>query len=60
MTDNPDSAPTSRRRHIVRLGVYAVFLVVMFYLLAVRHVVNIEDVRRTVAATGPAAPRSGR
>src|ERR1035441_10579957 len=57
MTDNDDSsAATSRRRHIVRLAVFAVFLVVMFYLLAVRHVVNIEDVRRTVAATGPAAP----
>ena len=55
MTDNPDSAPTSRQRRIVRLGVFAVFLVVMFYLLAVRHVVNM-DVRRTVAATGPAAP----
>jgi uncharacterized membrane protein YdjX (TVP38/TMEM64 family) len=56
MTDNPDSAPTSRRRHVVRLAAFAVFLVVMFYLLAVRHVVNIEDVRHTVAATGPAAP----
>ena len=51
-----DSASTSRRKHIVRLAVFAVFLAVMFYLLAVRHVVNIEDVRRTVAATGPAAP----
>src|SRR6202161_1390212 len=56
MTDKPDSAPTSRRRHVVRLAVFAVFLVVMFYLLAVRHVVNIEDVRRTVAATRPASP----
>jgi uncharacterized membrane protein YdjX (TVP38/TMEM64 family) len=28
----------------------------MFYLLAVRHVVNIEDVRHWVKATGPAAP----
>jgi len=51
-----DAAPPSRRRHIVRLAVFALFLAVMFYLLAVRHVVNIEDVRRTVAATGPAAP----
>ena len=40
--------PTSRRRHIVRLAVFAAFLVVLFYLLAVKHVVNIEDVRRTV------------
>jgi uncharacterized membrane protein YdjX (TVP38/TMEM64 family) len=49
-------APTSRRRHILRLAVFAVFLLVMSYLLAVRHVVNIEDVRRTVVATGPLAP----
>jgi uncharacterized membrane protein YdjX (TVP38/TMEM64 family) len=28
----------------------------LFYLLAVKHVVDIEDVRRTVKATGPAAP----
>jgi len=56
MTDNDGSAPTSRRHHIVRLAVFAAFLIVLFYLLAVKHVVNIEDVRRTVKATGPAAP----
>src|ERR1700719_771119 len=50
------SAPTSRRKHVIRLAVFAAFLVVLFYLLAVKHVVNIEDVRRTVKATGPAAP----
>src|ERR1700742_3300318 len=50
------SAPTSRRKHVIRLAVFAAFLVVLFYLLAVRHVVDIEDVRRTVKATGPAAP----
>jgi uncharacterized membrane protein YdjX (TVP38/TMEM64 family) len=54
MIDN--SPPTSRRRHIVRLVVFGAFLVTLFYLLAVRHVVDIEDVRRTVKATGPAAP----
>jgi uncharacterized membrane protein YdjX (TVP38/TMEM64 family) len=50
MTSDP------RRRHIVRLAVFAAFLVVMFYLLAVKHVVNIEDVRGWVKATGPLAP----
>ena len=50
------SAPTSRRPHIIRLAVFAAFLVVLFYLLAVKHVVNIEDVRRSVKATGPLAP----
>ena len=54
MVDSP--APTSRRKHIVRLAVFAAFLVTLFYLLAVKHVVDIEDVRRTVKATGPAAP----
>jgi uncharacterized membrane protein YdjX (TVP38/TMEM64 family) len=47
---------TSRRPHIIRLAVFAAFLVVMFYLLAVKHVVNIEDVRQWVKATGPLAP----
>src|ERR1700684_3468506 len=56
MTDKPDSAPTSRRRHVVRLAVFAVFLSALFYLLAVRHAVDVEAVRRTVRATGPAAP----
>src|ERR1700756_2693823 len=60
MVDNegpaPASPPPSRRRHIVRLAVFAAFLVTLFYLLAVKHVVDIEDVRRTVKATGPAAP----
>ena len=32
MTEDP--APTSRQRHIVRLAVFAVFLLVLFYLLA--------------------------
>jgi uncharacterized membrane protein YdjX (TVP38/TMEM64 family) len=56
MVDNDNSPPTSRRRHILRLVVFGAFLVALFYLLAVRHVVDIEDVRRTVRATGPAAP----
>lgn len=50
------SPPTSRRPHIIRLAVFAAFLVVLFYLLAVKHLVNIEDVRRTVKATGTLAP----
>lgn len=49
-------ASTSLRPHVVRLAVFAAFLVVMFYLLAVRHVVHIEDVRGWVKTTGPLAP----
>jgi uncharacterized membrane protein YdjX (TVP38/TMEM64 family) len=56
MVDSNGPAPTSRRRHIVRLTVFAGFLLALFYLLAVRHVVDVEEVRRTVLTTGPAAP----
>lgn len=52
-----DDAPgPGRGRHLVRLGLFVAFLLGLFYLFAVARVVDIEDVRRTVAATGPAAP----
>jgi uncharacterized membrane protein YdjX (TVP38/TMEM64 family) len=56
MTDDDGLPATSRRRHIVRLAMFAAFLVGMFYLVAVTRVVDVEDVRRTVASTGPLAP----
>lgn len=60
MDDNDDSEPasepSSRRTHIVRLAVFVGFLLVMFYLVAVARVVHVEEVRRVVSATGPAAP----
>lgn len=56
MVDNPGSPLTSRRRHIVRLVVFAGFLLGLWYLVAVARVVDIEVVRRAVSATGPAAP----
>ena len=40
----------------MRLAVFAGFLVVMFYLVAVAHVIDIDDARRAISATGPAAP----
>jgi len=46
----------SRRRHIARLAVFAGFLLVMFYLVAIKRIINIDEVRHLVAATGPAAP----
>jgi uncharacterized membrane protein YdjX (TVP38/TMEM64 family) len=52
----PATRPTSRRSHIVRLAVFAAFLAAMFYLLAVKRIVDIEDLRGVVSATGPAAP----
>jgi uncharacterized membrane protein YdjX (TVP38/TMEM64 family) len=54
MTDT--DSYTSRRRHIVRLVLFAAFLFGLFYLVAVTRVIDVDDVRRTVAATGPAAP----
>src|ERR1700712_971843 len=56
MSDSGSPAPSSRRRHIVRLGLFVAFLLGMFYLVAVTRIVDVEDVRRVVAATGPAAP----
>src|SRR5258707_9191625 len=56
MVDNDGSSPTSRRRHILQLAVFVCFLLGMFYLVAVARVIDVEDVRRTVSATGPAAP----
>lgn len=49
-------APASRRRHLIRLAVFAGFLLTMFYLVAVVRVVDVEAVRRAISATGPAAP----
>jgi uncharacterized membrane protein YdjX (TVP38/TMEM64 family) len=56
MTERDGSPPTSRRRHIVRLAVFVAFLLGLFYLFAVTRIVDVDDVRRTVAATGPFAP----
>jgi uncharacterized membrane protein YdjX (TVP38/TMEM64 family) len=56
--DAPASAsrPGSRRAHAVRLAVFAGFLAVVFYLVAVARVIDIDEIRGVVSATGPAAP----
>jgi uncharacterized membrane protein YdjX (TVP38/TMEM64 family) len=46
----------SRRRHVIRLAVFVAFLLGLFYLVAVTRIIDVDDVRRVVAATGPAAP----
>lgn len=56
MDDDDAPAPASRRGHIVRLAVFAGFLAVVFYLVAVARVINIDEIRGVVSATGPAAP----
>src|SRR6478609_3715037 len=55
MSDS-DSPTISRRRHIVRLALFAGFLLALFYLVAVRRIVDVDDIRGAIAATGPAAP----
>lgn len=58
MTDGEDlpAAPPSRRPHIIRLAIFAAFLAVMFYLVAVEHVIDIEAVRAAITKAGPVAP----
>jgi uncharacterized membrane protein YdjX (TVP38/TMEM64 family) len=56
MPDNEGPSTAARRRHVVRLALFAAFLLGLFYLVAVTRVVDIEDVRDAVASTGPAAP----
>lgn len=45
-----------RRRHIIRLGVFVAFLGVLFYLVTVRQVIDVDEVRSLVQAAGPLAP----
>jgi uncharacterized membrane protein YdjX (TVP38/TMEM64 family) len=56
MADSDGSSAIPRRRHVLRLVLFAAFLIALFYLVAVTRVIDVEDIRRTVAATGPAAP----
>ncbi len=46
----------SRRPHIIRLVLLAVFLLGLYYLIGVARVIDLEGIRAAVAATGPAAP----
>ncbi|OBG75065.1 MULTISPECIES: TVP38/TMEM64 family protein [unclassified Mycobacterium] len=48
--------PASRRRHIVRLCLFAGFLLVMFYLVAIARVIDLGEVQRTIRSAGPLAP----
>jgi len=56
MSTTYGSSATSRRRHVVRLALFAAFLLGLFYVVAVARVVDVDEVRRAVAATGHAAP----
>lgn len=54
--DSEDSPAPSRRPHVLRLAVFAAFLLTLFYLVAVQRVIDIEAVRGAVARSGPVAP----
>lgn len=56
MVHNDGSIPTSRRRHIAKLIALVGLLLTVFYLVAVARVIDVDAVRRAVAATGPMAP----
>lgn len=56
MTDSDGNTATSRRGHVLRLGLFAVVLFAIFYLVAVARVIDIERVRELVDSAGPAAP----
>jgi uncharacterized membrane protein YdjX (TVP38/TMEM64 family) len=56
MTDGDGSPAPSRRGALVRLALFFAFLFGMFYVVAIARVVDVDDVRRVVSATGPAAP----
>lgn len=56
MTESGSPAPVNRRPHIIRLALFAAFLLVLFYLVAVQRVIDIETVRGAIARSGPVAP----
>ena len=56
MIDDETTPVLPRRRHAVRLLVFAAFLFALFYAVAIARVVDVESVRGFIASTGPAAP----
>ena len=55
-SDIGDPPAVSRWPHVLRLAVFAAFLVTLFYLVAVQRVIDIEAVRAAIARAGPLAP----
>ncbi|BBZ33041.1 TVP38/TMEM64 family protein [Mycolicibacterium confluentis] len=56
MTDDETDPAPSRRPHVLRLALFVGFLLLMFYLVAIARVIDVEPVRDAIRATGPAAP----
>jgi len=54
---DPAGPPAAGRRgHILRLAVFFGFLLTLFYLVAIRRVIDIEVFRSAIAEAGPIAP----
>lgn len=54
---DPESAPaTSRRTHILRLALFAALLAVLFYLMAIERVIDVNSARGLIESTGALAP----
>ncbi len=51
-----DAERPTRRPHIIRLAVLAAFLLGLWYLIGIERVLDLDEIRAAVAATGPAAP----
>ena len=45
MTESNGTPGGNRRKHILRLALFATFLLTLFYFVAVRRVIDIEEVR---------------
>lgn len=56
MTTSGVSPAGSQRRHALRLALFVAVLLVVFYLVAVQRVIDIEAVRSAIARSGPLAP----
>lgn len=56
MTDDDATESPRRWRHVIRLALFAGFLLGLFYLVAVARVIDVGDLRAAAAAAGPAAP----
>ena len=56
MTDDAAPPATSNRRHILRLAVFAAFLIGLWVLIGVTKIIDVDDIRGVIAATGWAAP----
>jgi uncharacterized membrane protein YdjX (TVP38/TMEM64 family) len=56
MVDPEAVAETSRRRHIMRLALFAALLSALFYLTAIERVIDVTYVRGLIESTGMLAP----